>query len=175
MKTIEIKLYKFNELNREAQETAIDKLSDINVSYDWWDTTYEDAKNVLLEIDSFDLDPNRHAKGSFLSSGLDSAYKIIKDHGKDCDTYKTAENFIKQYETMFAKYANKEKPNLVAEGNEYDFDNDLTEIEEQFLKDILEDYANLLQNDFDYFKSDQSIINTIQMNDYDFTEEGELY
>ena len=68
MKTHTINTYSFNELSEEAQQKAIENLSDINVNFDWWNFTYEDAKNIGLKITSFDLDRRRHAKGQFLLS-----------------------------------------------------------------------------------------------------------
>lgn len=164
MKTIEIKLYKFDELSKEAQETAIKKLSDINVSFDWWGTTYEDAKNIGLEINTFDLDRNKHAKGSFILSTAEVAANIVKDHGESCETYKTAESFLEKFNPVFAKYMETE------EGEDT-----LIEMEEAFLKELLEDYANILQKESEYLQSEESIIETIKANDYYFTVDGKLY
>ena len=58
MKTLTINLYQFSELSDEAKEKAISNLSDINVDFDWWTNTYEDAARIGLKITSFDLDRN---------------------------------------------------------------------------------------------------------------------
>ena len=64
MRTIETKVYKFEELTKEAQSKAIEKCYDINVCHDWWECTYNDAKTIELEIEGFDL---IYRDNSFLS------------------------------------------------------------------------------------------------------------
>lgn len=56
MKTKSYNVYKFNELSEESQQKAIENLYDINVDYDWWESTHEDAKTIGLEITEFDID-----------------------------------------------------------------------------------------------------------------------
>ena len=50
MRTIETKVYKFEELTKEAQSKAIEKCYDINVCHDWWECTYNDAKTIEAQI-----------------------------------------------------------------------------------------------------------------------------
>jgi len=50
------KVYKFSELSEKAKETVLEKQWDINISYDWWDSTYDDAANIELKITGFDID-----------------------------------------------------------------------------------------------------------------------
>jgi len=56
MRTIETTVYKFDELSDEAKQQSIENLYDLNVDYEWWDCTYEDAENIGLKISEFDLD-----------------------------------------------------------------------------------------------------------------------
>lgn len=65
MRIKEIKVYAFDELSDEAKDKAINKLYDINVGYEWWDSIYEDARNIGLEIESFDIDRGSFVKGHF--------------------------------------------------------------------------------------------------------------
>ena len=87
MRIKETKVYQFSELSDEAKETAIQNCCDFNVDYEWWDCMYDDAKNVLLKLESFDLDRNRHCTGSFIEYAKDTANKIISEHGDKCETY----------------------------------------------------------------------------------------
>lgn len=41
-----IKTYKFEELDENLQQKILEKNSDINVDYDWWDYIYEDINDV---------------------------------------------------------------------------------------------------------------------------------
>ena len=155
MRTIRTKIYKFSELSKEAQQKAIENLSGINVDYDWWQSIYEDAENVGLKITSFDLDRNRHAKGKFTGYAIDTAKDILEEHGKDCETYKTAEKFMSDYDNTL--------------------DEDIEELEEDFLKSLLEDYSIMLQKECEYLQTEEAIKETIEANDYEFTREGKQF
>jgi hypothetical protein len=164
MKMIEIKLYKFNELSEQAKQKAIENLSDINVECDWWESTYEDAERIGLKITGFDLDRNRHATGELMLSPSEICANIIRDHGEQCETYKLAENFLKEFKPIFAEHFQTEE-------GEYK----LIELENDFLQNLLNAYSIMLQNESEYLQGKEAIIETIQANDYDFTEDGKLY
>jgi hypothetical protein len=160
--TIEKTVYKFDELSPEAQEKAIYNLADINVDYDWWDATYEDAENIGLKITSFDLDRNRHAEGMFILPAYTVIQKVMEDHGESCETYKTA-----------AEYKD-----ILSEDKQYDEEGYVTEeyekAEDEFLKYLLKDYSIMLQKEYEYLTSDESIKETIEANDYEFDENGNI-
>ena len=62
IKTTETKVYKFEELTDEQKEKAIEKLYDINVNYDQWDFTYDDAERIGLKLEGFDIDRGSYCK-----------------------------------------------------------------------------------------------------------------
>lgn len=175
MKTIEINLYKFSELNKEAQQDAINKLSDINVSFEWWKSTLEDAKQIGLKINTFDLNRNKGAEGEIIETVLECIDKIKANHGENTDTYLLALKFEAQYNAEFTKFEDINKPIYVKEDKEQDFDDFLADFEHEFKDDLLDCYADIIQNEYDYLLSDEAIIETIEANDYDFTKEGKLY
>lgn len=148
MRTLEIKVYKFNELPEAAKQKALDKLYDINVDHDWWEFTYDDAKEVDIKINTFDIE--------FFDSAIIVAEKIIEKHGEKCDTYKIAKSFYDQWHKL---------------GEDDDHD----EIENEFQSDIGQDYLSMLRKEYEYRTSEKAIIETIEANDYEFTEDGEIY
>lgn len=187
------KVYKFNELSEEAQQTAIEKLYDININYEWYDGEYDFFKEDLKEIGI--------ACSSFYFS-LDRDYHIYMD-----EPY--IENYEKFRQAVF-KYADNKKFNRIAKSqwmleafnevsdnisietqhyagsrasNYIQISNihtgtfsDLYEKEaEELLKDKLEEFLNALQKQYEYYTSEEAIKETIEANDYEFTEEGELY
>jgi len=164
MKTIEIKLYKFSELSKEAKQKAITELCDINVNYDWRESSYEDAKNIGLKITGFDLDREGYCNGEFLLSANEVCQNIFNEHGEMCETYKTAESFMEEWQPVFNEYMRTE------EGED-----ELLKLENDFLKSILKNYYILLSGEYDYRGSEKAIIETIETNEYDFTEDGKLY
>lgn len=170
MRTIEVKIFKFNELNEKAKQNAISNLYNINIDYNWWEFIYEDAKNIGLKITSFNLDRNRHAKGDFILNAPEVAQNILSNHGKECDTYKTAESFLEVWQPIFNAYMDEESEKYESSESE----DEMQELEDDFLNSLLEDYSIILQNACDYLQSDESIIDTIEANDYEFTEDGEM-
>lgn len=170
MRTIRIKLYKFSELSKDAQEKAIESLSDINVDYDWWEFIYEDAKNIGLRITSFDLDRNRHAKGEFMLAANEVAQNIFNEHGEGCETYKTAKSFMEEWQPVFNNYIDETHEDYESSDSE----DKLQDMENEFLKSLLEDYSIMLQKEYEYETSDKAIIETIEANEYEFTKDGKL-
>jgi hypothetical protein len=155
MKTIKINIYKFSELSEKAKEKAVNIFQDINVDFEWWDGTYEDAVNIGLKITSFDLD-RRQITGELTGSGLDTANLIIANHGTENETYKTAQRY-------FLSLKNSES------------DEEIEETEHEFLNDILEDYLIILRKEQEYLTTKEAIIETIESNEYDFTEDGKPF
>lgn len=170
MKTHIINTYSFEELTAEAQQTAINNNDDINVNYKWWEYTYEDAKNIGLKITSFDL-YKKDITGEFNLSAAEVVANILKEHGETCNTYKTAESFIKIWQAIYNDYMNEKSTNYESKESE----GHLMELEEQFLKDLLEDYLIILRDEEKYLMSSDAIKETLIANDYEFTQDGENY
>ena len=175
MKTVTIKLYQFSELSDKAKEKAISRLMEINTDSDWWDSSYEDAAQVNIKIKGFDIDRGSYVKAEFMQSAYDTANLIILNHGESCETYKTAKTFLQDWNNLVSKYSDGVKTDVVTEDNEYDFDNEADDLENEFLESISEDYRIILSKQYDYLTSEDAIIETIEANDYYFTEDGELY
>jgi len=171
MKTRKINTFSFEELSEKAKQKVIESLSTINVDFDWWENTYEDAKNIGLKITSFDLDRNRHAKGEFLLSANEVAANIVNAHGIGCNTFDTANKFLEEWQPVFNNYMDKTSEDYESQ----ELENKLQEIEEEFLNNLLEDYSIILQNECEYLQSEEAIKETISANQYEFTEEGKLY
>jgi len=174
MKTVikECKTYKFDELGEKGKENAINNLSDINVDYGWWQSTYEDAENIGIKITSFDLDRSRHAGGKFIEDAEYTAHRIVDYHGPDCETHKTAKLYLEDRDKAIESAEKDENGEFV---DVYELDNTLDGLEDEFLKSILEDYSIILQHEYEYLCSKESIIETIEANDYDFLENGKLF
>jgi hypothetical protein len=174
MKTIRIKIYKFNELNEQAQTKAIEQMSDINVGYNWWDYMYQDAQNVGIKITDFDLERG-NIGGKLTMSLTDSCELIITNYGEDCETHKTARAYLAEWAKLVREHSDGIDIDKVCEDKEYEFDELADELETQFKLSILEDYRILLQQEYTYQTSEESIKETIIANDYDFTADGKQY
>jgi hypothetical protein len=170
MKTIKLKLYSFDELSEQAQNKALNDLRTINVDFNWWESTYEDAKNIGLKITGFDLDRNKHATGQFTLSALEVAQNILNDHGDECQTYKLATEFLSKHNPIFADYMDENSENYESR----DLEGQLQDLEQDFLNDLLKDYADMLQKECEHLMSREAIIETFEANDYTFEENGRL-
>lgn len=170
MRTIEINLYKFDELPEEIKTKAIEKLWDINVDHSWWDITYDDAEQIGIKITGFDIDRGNNCTGEFNLSAAEVAQNILNNHGEKCNTYNTASNFLEEFNPVFAEYMDESSEKF--EGAEAE--EDLLYLESEFLKSLLEDYLTLLRNEYEYLTSEKAIIETIEANEYEFLSDGSL-
>jgi hypothetical protein len=172
MRTIitETKVYKFDELTEEQKEKAVENLCDINVDYEWWQFVYEDAAQIGLKITGFDIDRGSFCEGEFLLSASEIAQNILNEHGETCETYQTAKSFMEEWQPVYNDYLDESSPNYESGESE----DKLQELEKEFKKSLLEDYRIMLSKEFDYQTSEEAIIETIQANDYEFDENGNL-
>ena len=177
--TVQITVYNFDELSQKAQEKVIERLWDFNVDHDWWDSIYEDAKEIGLEITEFDT-YRKTISGKLNEFLLDSCKAVRKNHSVNCDTFKTAKNYLLVYITVFNKWRRVEE-------NEYDhwkwvdwlaefkYSGEAQEIEDNYRKALLEDYLSILYKEYDYQTSREQIIESIRANDYNFTLDGSIF
>ena len=175
MRTIRTKVYQFSELSEQAKQKAVENMYDINISHEWWEYTYEDAANVGLKITAFDTGRSDYCDIEFIEDSNHTMETILKEHGEDCSTYKTALNFKKEWAELVEKYSDGVNKDKVSEDNEYEFDNEADELEKEFLKSLGEDYLTMLRNDYEYQTSEEAIIDTIEANEYEFTKEGNQF
>lgn len=144
VETVTRELYQFDELTNEAQQTAIENNYDINVDCDWWEFVLDDAEQIGLKIKEFDL-YRRDINGELLDSIGGVCQLILDNHGDMCETYKLA-----------LKWRHR-----TGDDNA-----------ELFLKELLQEYLNMLGREYDYLTSEESIVDTIKVNEYEFTADG---
>jgi len=168
-RTIRTKVYQFNELNETAKQKAIEWYRDIN-DFDFvWDDTKEDAKNIGLKI--IQLSDHSKNKGEFMLSANEVAANIFGSHGESCDTYKTAKEFMDEWQPVFNNYMDENHEDY--ESNESE--NKLQDLEDEFLQSLLEDYRILYNSDIENCDSEEYITEQIQANEYEFTADGRRF
>lgn len=168
-----IKVYKFDELAENVQEKVLEKYYDINVDYEWWQFVYEDAENVGLKIEEFDISRGAYCRGKWSMSGIETAEKILKEHGENCETYQDAEKFL--YEVKEARKEFESNPEYDPEYEEFEDTGEYDDMENEFRRTICEDYRRLLEKEYEWLTSEEAIVETIKANEYEFTADGELY
>jgi len=172
MRTVRTKVYKFNELSETAQQVAIQKNCDINVDYQWWEFIYEDAKQAGIIISSFDIDRGNYCETGFSESAEAAAHLIIDSHGETCETYKTAENYLKQRDELIDTAPRDENGDFE---DENDLDCNLADLDNEFNESLSGDYLKILRNEYEYLTSEEGIKETLIANEYEFTAEGEQF
>ncbi len=173
MRTVRTKVYQFSELSNSAKEKAIEWFLSGNDGSFAWENVIEDAIQVGLKIHS--LDDHRRNDGEFVESAESTAQQIIENHGKDCETYKTAADFLKERDELVSKHSDGINTNKVAEDNEYEFDQECDELEQDFLNSILEDYRIMYNKEIEYENSEEYAIETIEANKYEFKADGSIF
>jgi hypothetical protein len=170
MRTKTINLYQYDELSEEAKEKALEKLADINIDYGWWRSTYEDAEIIGLKIIEFDIDRTSFCHGDFICTARDCADKLIKEHGKQCETYKTAKAYIAEYEMAEKNLEHDEYGDIAS----YKEEQLLDDITNEFKRSLLEDYSIILRKEYEYLTGKEAIEESIRANEYEFDENGKL-
>lgn len=170
MRIIETKVYQFDELDEKAKEKARDWFRQgIEMEF-WADNVLEDAKRIGLEIKAFDLDRGSYVEGTFTASAEETAYKIEKEHGDTCETYKDAISYLEERDQVIRDAERDENGEFK---DTYALDQALDELDAEFLKTLCEDYRIMLTQEMEYQYSDECVDENIRANEYEFTDDGE--
>lgn len=167
----ETTVYKFDELSDDAKQTAVERLYDINVDYDWWEYTHIDAEEIGCKISGFDTGRGGTC-GLVCKDACRTARLILANHGDECDTYKLAKKYANDHGKIMEEADKDEEGELT---DEYAVDTLLDELDAEFERSLGEEYLSLLRQEYEYLTSHEAIIDTITANDYEFTEDGRIF
>jgi len=192
-----INLFKFEELTEELQQKVIEKNRDINTDFDWHESIFEyfkednekyfDIKNIyftgfwsqgdgaMFEYSGINENLLNEAieslnlpkwKKQILSTQICISGKGVQRghyyHENSCDhTIYIEDNNNGYYQNIY---------DLIDL-----YSSDIEDFIITKYKDICQDLYKNLENEHDYLQSDEVIKETLICNDYDFTEEGDIY
>lgn len=166
IETREYKIFKFEELSESAQDKALQSLWDVNVMDGFWfEHIAEEIKEYGGELVEFDTDRSSSIIIKINSPEL-FAKSILENHGEKCDTHMTAYNFLNATSVLYS---------IDTDDLTYEQEQELEDLESDFTKEISGDYLTLLRESYKYATSEEAIKETIEINEYEFTEDGELY
>lgn len=168
--TITRNLYTFSELSEKAKDKARVWWREAAYGDKWWEAVYDDAERIGLKITSFDTGRGDDITGEFTLSACEVAANITRDHGETCDTFKTAEAFLKEWNPVYADYLDEKSEKYESREAE----EEMMELEEEFIKNLLEDYLSSLRKEVEWYYGDEHIEEAIRCNEYEFTEGGEI-
>ena len=161
------------ELSEESQEEVLDNLRYVNLDCLWDSFVADDLNLISCELIDFNLRQGGYCKLS-VDSHYRTAYKILKQHGANCDTYKIAQEFIKAWDRAVKEHSDGVKVDQVCVERESKFDLIANRLEKKFQRDLENCYLNLLRKEYEYLVSDEAIKQTINLNDYEFYADGEI-
>ena len=164
MRTIEITLYKFDELSEEAQAKAI-KNHQRHSNYDWWDCIEMNAKECGVIIDSFDT-YRGYISASFKWNAEDVAHGLIKFWGEDSDIGEISKKFLADREALYINYNDDECE---------EFSEKEDELVDEFHSDVSHYFLTQLRNELEWIESDEYAKEYLSDMDYDFVEDGTEY
>ena len=164
MKTIEIKVYRFEELDEQTKEKVIENYRYINIDNTfWYDCIKEEFDELGISITAFNLDRGNYANIDVWNFE-DTSRSIIEHFGDSVAIKQTAKNYINEYEKIQANFKEDE-----------DIEREVELLDEQYEKEYSEDILSYLRSSYDWETSDEAIYQTIEANEYDFTIEGKIY
>lgn len=175
MRIVETKVYSYEELTSEAKQKAIEGSFLINVEDNWWHSIYDDAKNIKFEINSFDIDRPNYCNGNLMESMNTTIVLIIVNHGETCGTYSVALEYRTKWDELVSKYSDGVTTDVVAEENEYEFDQEANDLEESFKEELCNEYLKLLKKEAEHLMTKEAIIETFESRGCEFTENGNIY
>jgi hypothetical protein len=146
MKTIEIKAYEFNELNKKAKDKVLCDFIDINTDYDWWDIVYDEFDYLGLKVNSFDI-YRQQIDIEFKNDIKDFCNNVVNDWN-DTDMADICDDYL----------VNENNPNK--------------ENESYYKRLIADEVLITLANEYYYQTTNEAIIDTLEANEYLFTENG---
>lgn len=170
MRVIEIKAYTFEELSKAAQRKALNQFSDYNTEENWWNWTYEDAKEIGIQINGFDLNSYRSIEFTSTrhNSWVDVA-RLIVNNWPDVQ-----ENILVDAAKKLLEWNTVElvKCALLEDPTEGYHESDDTEETGDFQTAIQKYFFERLTAEFEYLSSDEAIQEIIESNGYEFDEQG---
>jgi hypothetical protein len=189
--TKSVTAYKFSELSSAARSRALEKMYDINVDFDNWhegcyDYFKEVGKILGIEIDKI-------CCSGFSSQGDGACFEGKYSFKKGCLTkiqsYAPIDHRLHEIAIALTRLQSKYFYGLSArvkhsghyyheycteiwiQGRGENSTNACQELTE-LLRDFMKWMYRSLNDEYDYLTSEEAIIETIEANDYDFTEEG---
>jgi len=194
MKTItkQYQIYDFDELSEEAQEKVLNDNYDINIDYEWWqdDDIYQEiAKDYGIFIDikevSFSLDRENYVAFDTFNHSRSEKWSLpiyIKDYklffkkaGLNTNLKRVKTEIDNQNINIdHTHYAGGIIANYIKD-DYADITEEELEMLETCLNNMLDEIKSQLKLEYNDLTSKESIIDTIEANEYTFLENGTMF
>ncbi len=195
-----IKTFKFEELAEQSRQIAIEQYRDSDhLDYEWFDYSKSDFHSILELIGFTNIDSGFSGfccQGDGANFTADYSYKSgclksIKQHAPiDSELHGIVQGIVSHMKdygyklechiTRFnARYEHSNTMSFdwnMRSGEYVNWKNDFVEDEiNQLFRDLADWYYNKLESEYEFLNSDESIKETLIVNEYDFLECGNQY
>ncbi len=180
-------VYKFDELSEEAQDHAVEKLYDINTDHDWWlfddafyyfgqedfgievnmrDICFDLDRGSYVYFDGHDHGRSQHEKPAIQ---ITDSRKFLKKAGFDL---RKSKHLIDNISVDTSHYGGGSGKNII---DCYEATGDEEAKMQDCLDQFTEELLSMLRSEYEGATSREAVIDTINANEYDFSEDGELF
>lgn len=187
MRTIETTLYTFDELTKEAKENAIERIRETQDEPLYF---FDEIYNERFSDSGFEGTEVQYCLSNSQGDGLSFSaenYNKLKElilevlgSGKEKTAKLIAEHIEITIEGNKGRYCYASRTDVNVSFNQYH--PKITHIIEEVERKLQDIYLSLCKElgeigyaEIDYYYSDEAIIEHIEVNDYEFTEDGKLY
>lgn len=200
MRTLEVKLYKFSELSKEAKQNAIENYRNEGVEDVWWServASFDKAKKIYESIEYASDNGNTYGntiKGArlytWIMNNLSDQWLDTKCISKGAD----GKFSISEYEYKYNGSTKKRRSKIFKQNNLENcfltgvcYDTDFMQPIIDFLKNPSEDinnedlaenipsYEKIAERDEEYYNSDEYIEEELENRELEYTEDGKIY
>ena len=154
MRTIETRIYYYDELDGFAKNNALAYFEDINIDADWWHPTYETWREMSVVIKSFDLYKSE-LEVEFTDTFVDVATSIVSFFGEDHEGYKFAQDYLNAIENLT--------------------EDEIEDADALFYSDLKECIIDWLDVEYEYLKSEEMVEEAIIDREIEFTKDGRVF
>lgn len=195
MRVVETTVYKFSELTDAAKERAIEDWNRDGLDYEWWDSVYEDAKTIGelmgIRVDKIFFSGFwNQGDGACFEGSYEykkGSVKAVVDYApQDEDLAKIVKGLQAEQRRNFYGLSAEVKQHghyMHEFCTEIDVQRDnipwgVSHETDEAIKDLLRDFMRWiyrnLEREHEYLTSAESVTETIEANEYEFTEAGEM-
>lgn len=192
MRTKQIKIYKFEELSKEAKEKAIEnqRSNEGYLDYEWFSYLQEDfieeLNTIGVDCEGFEWDLYRSRDFKAEELNVTDNQKLLKSAGLTkwliinelrADKTEIYDIGLDEYGKADVEFEQKEDYDYEQWSDEEysDREKEAEEIEDkitEFIKEKFKKFWERLNKDYSYLLSDEGIKNDLEANDYEFNADG---
>ena len=173
--TVTYEIFKFNELSETAKTKALDDHRYVEVSDEYWyEHTLDELKDLGIEVPEFDT-YRGICKIENNETWQTVAERILKNYGATSEYHILAHIFLPQHSKL------SKQLEVLQESEDYDWHEveslevKIDELEQEFKSDLAHEILKDLRSNYEYYTSDECIIERFEANDYEFHADGRVY